>query len=150
MAKIKAGNTHDAVVMAVFNGKVDAGTVRTDTLERMADEGKIRLEDIRILNEQNGEFPFLLSTSLYPEWPMAATKTTPLKLSRQVAAALLAMNANNAAAKASKSAGWTIPLNYQPRRQSPYCQTCTSRQVSVNYPKQNWKKDVSPTFSTTG
>jgi ABC-type phosphate/phosphonate transport system substrate-binding protein len=35
------GGTHDAVVYAVQNDKVDAGTVRTDTLERMAAEGKI-------------------------------------------------------------------------------------------------------------
>jgi ABC-type phosphate/phosphonate transport system substrate-binding protein len=34
-ASISFGGTHDAVIYAVRDGKVDAGTVRTDTLERM-------------------------------------------------------------------------------------------------------------------
>lgn len=114
-ASLEYGNTHDAVVQAVMEGRVDAGTVRTDTLERMAESGRIRLDDVRLLNEQQvAGFPFKLSTTLYPEWPMAAIRTTPADLVRKVAAALLAMPADDPAALASKSAGWTAPLNYQP------------------------------------
>lgn len=114
-ASLEYGNTHDAVVLAVYNGTVDAGTVRTDTLERMAEAGTIRLEDFRILNEQHVQgFPFKLSTALYPEWPMAALKTTPTDLARQVASTLLAMDKDDPAALTSKSGGWTAPLNYQP------------------------------------
>lgn len=114
-ASLEYGNTHDAVVNAVRNGSVDAGTVRTDTLERMAEVGTIRLEEFRILNEQIvAGFPFKLSTVLYPEWPMAAIRTTSAELSRQVAAALLTMASDDPAAIAGKIAGWTVPLNYQP------------------------------------
>jgi len=114
-ASLEYGNTHDAVVQAVKNGMVDAGTVRTDTLERMADAGSIRLEEFRILNEQHiAGFPFKLSTALYPEWPMAAITTTPADLTRRVASALLAMDSDDPAARASNSAGWAAPLNYQP------------------------------------
>lgn len=113
-ASLEFGNTHDAVVNAVKNGTVDAGTVRTDTLERMAEAGSFRLDEFRILNEQHiAGFPFRLSTDLYPEWPMAAIKTTSIDLARRVASALLAMDSEDPAAKASKSAGWTVPLNYQ-------------------------------------
>ena len=114
-ASLEYGNTHDAVVNAVKNGTVDAGTVRTDTLERMAEAGSISLADFRILNEQHvADFPFKLSTALYPEWPMAALETTPVDLARHVASALLAMDSRDPAAKASKTAGWTAPFNYQP------------------------------------
>ncbi len=114
-ASLEYGNTHDAVVQAVQNGTVDAGTVRTDTLERMADAGTIRLDEFRILNERHiAGFPFKLSTALYPEWPMAAIRTTPADLTRRVASALLAMDSDDPAARASKSAGWAAPLNYQP------------------------------------
>jgi len=114
-AALEYGNTHDAVVLAVKNGTVDAGTVRTDTLERMAESGSLRLDEFRILNEQHLQgFPFKLSTALYPEWPMAALKTTSADLARLVASALLAMESDDPAARASKSAGWTVPLNYQP------------------------------------
>ncbi|MDR9502254.1 MAG: PhnD/SsuA/transferrin family substrate-binding protein [Desulfurivibrionaceae bacterium] len=106
--------THEGVVQAVLAGTVDAGTARTDTLERMADNGAIQLDQLQILNQQPAsDFPFLLSTALYPEWPMAAIKTTPDRLSRLVAGALMTMESNHPAALASQSAGWTIPLNYQ-------------------------------------
>ena len=114
-SSLNYGHTHDAVVHAVKNREVDGGTVRTDTLERMAEVGDIDLDGFRILNEQQVEnFPFKLSTSLYPEWPIGAVKSTSIHLARQVASALLAMNENEPAAIASKSAGWTVPLNYQP------------------------------------
>ena len=112
---LRYGQTHDAVVHAVLNAEVDGGTVRTDTLERMVKTDAINFSDFRILNEQQSQnFPFKLSTSLYPEWPFAAVKSTSTDLARKVASALLAMEADEPAAVASKSAGWTVPLNYQP------------------------------------
>ncbi|MCK4629627.1 MAG: phosphate/phosphite/phosphonate ABC transporter substrate-binding protein, partial [Sedimentisphaerales bacterium] len=111
------GGTHDAVVYAVRDGKVDVGTVRTDTLERMEAEGNIRLEDFRILkhdhiDEKVCEFPFLHSTNVYPEWPFAKTAETPDEIAEQVTAALLSIPVDSDAAKAAICAGWTIPHNY--------------------------------------
>jgi putative nucleotidyltransferase with HDIG domain len=114
-SSLQYGGTHEGVVQAVLAGTADAGSARSDTLERMAEDGVIRLDQIKVLNPQsNRDFPFLLSTELYPEWPMAAGKTTPNRLSRLVASALMAMDSKDPAAIASHSAGWTIPLNYQP------------------------------------
>ena len=111
--------THDAVVYAVRDGKVDAGTVRTDTLERMAAEGKIRLEDFRALRhdrigEDVCEFPFLHSTGMYPEWPLAELAHTSHDLAEKAAIALIGMPADSPAAQAARCAGWTVPQNYQP------------------------------------
>jgi signal transduction histidine kinase/CheY-like chemotaxis protein/ABC-type phosphate/phosphonate transport system substrate-binding protein len=114
-ADLRFGGTHDAVVYAVRDGTVDAGSVRTDTLERMAAEGKIRLEDFRVTGERNKEqFPFLLSTRLYPEWPLAELPHVSNRLAEQVAVALIGMFPDDPAAKAARCAGWTVPLNYQP------------------------------------
>lgn len=110
-----AGTIHDDVVYAVRDGKVDAGTVRTDTLERLAEEGKIELGAFRILNQrQEKGFPFVLSTRLYPEWPLASLARTERELTEQVAMALLNMPHDDPAAKAGKTEGWTIPLKYEP------------------------------------
>lgn len=110
-----ACTTHDDVVLSVQNRKVDAGTVRTDTLERMASEGKIDLQDFRILNQrQEKGFPFLLSTRLYPEWPLAVAEHTGFELAKQVAIALLKMPHNDPAAEAGNVNGWTVPLDYHP------------------------------------
>ncbi len=111
--------THDAVVMAVLRGKADAGIVRSDTLERMAQEGKISLDAFRILDadtdtdaDATDDFPFLLSTPLYPEWPMAKLESTPDELAQKVAAALFEMQAGKDGVPAATTIQWTIPLNY--------------------------------------
>ena len=110
------GGTHDAVVYAVRDGIVDAGTVRTDTLERMQSEGKIDVEKLFVIHQHGGKrvsLPFLHSTRAYPEWPMAKVRHTSDALAKKVAVALLEMSADSDVAKAGQCAGWTIPLNYQ-------------------------------------
>jgi two-component system sensor histidine kinase TtrS len=109
------GFPQDNIVFDVQNGTVDAGTVRTDILEGLAAQGQIELSDFFILNRQSGDdFPFLLSTRLYPEWAFAKGRQTPDALASEVAIALLQMPVDHPAARAGDYAGWTVPLNYQP------------------------------------
>ena len=108
-----AGN-HNSVVKAVMAGKVDAGTVRTDTLEHLAKDGRIKLSDFRVINEKHYEgFPERISTVLYPEWPLAKLKRTSDELAKKVALELLSMPAASPANRAAGIGGWTIPLDYQ-------------------------------------
>jgi diguanylate cyclase (GGDEF)-like protein len=114
-AELLFGGTHDAVVYSVRDGKVDAGTVRTDTLERMHDNGKIDMGDFRILNPKKAErFPFALSTRLYPEWPLAKVRHVQDELAQQVAIALMNMSRGDPTAISANIEGWTIPADYQP------------------------------------
>ena len=107
------GFPQDNIVYAVRDGKVDAGTVRTDLLESMALAGKIQLKDFHVLNAQHtGSFPYLLSTPLYPDWAFAMLRNTPDELAQQVAIALLKMQAGNPAAKMGGYVEWTVPLDY--------------------------------------
>ncbi|OAI14380.1 hypothetical protein A1359_11205 [Methylomonas lenta] len=107
--------THDAVVLAVLQKQADAGTVRTDTLERMSAEGSIDLTEVKLLNPQHyPNFDLLVSTRLYPEWPFAKLLNTSDSLSHAVVSALMRMPADSPAAKAALIAGWTVPGNYQP------------------------------------
>ncbi len=111
------GETHDNVVFAVRDGVVDAGTVRTNTLEELSAEGKINLADFYIfprLHDLDQPTPYLCTTREYPDWPMAKMKNTPDELAEKVAIALLQMRADSPAALAAGCAGWTIPHNYQP------------------------------------
>jgi twitching motility protein PilJ len=114
-AKLEFGGKHENVVLAVINGTVDAGTVRTDTIERMAADGLIDLADVKVINAKSHKgFPFLCSTALYPEWPLARTAATPEDLARAVEQALLAMPAESRAAKDASVVGWSQPLDYTP------------------------------------
>ncbi len=111
--KLKFLNSHDKVVHAVLNGSIEAGTVRTDTLERMASEGLINLEDIKVINAQKYEgFSYLLSSKLYPEWPFAKLKHTSDQLGNLVLSALIQMPSSSQAAQTADVKGWTIPLDY--------------------------------------
>jgi len=116
LSEIKWGGfPQDDIVLEVLNGRVDAGTVRTNTIERLAFEGKIKLADIRVLNGRSEPgFPFLLSTPLYPEWAFAKIKNTSAEVADQVAVLLLSMRGDSVEAVAAESAGWTLPLNYKP------------------------------------
>jgi ABC-type phosphate/phosphonate transport system substrate-binding protein len=106
------GKTHDNVVMAVKRGSVEVGTVRSDTLERMADEGKISMDEFSIINQIEDGFPFVHSTRLYPEWPLAAcAKATP-DLRKQVAKAMYLLKGDHPAMVASKVFSWNRPANY--------------------------------------
>ncbi len=108
-----SGLPQDQIPMAVLTGKVDAGTVRTDVLERMAGEGKFNLDSFKILNPRRvNNFPFLLSTDLYPEWPFAVLPNTDSELAKRVQLALLVLDEKSPAARAANSAGWTVPLDY--------------------------------------
>ncbi|MDX9752773.1 MAG: PAS domain S-box protein [bacterium] len=118
-SSLQFGGTHDAVVTAVLEGRVDAGTVRTGILEKMAAEGQIRLDEFRILNpypvsEGSPPYPFVLSTRLYPEWPLAKLRHTPMAVAEKVAAALLLMPSDHPALHPEGYEGWTLPLDYQP------------------------------------
>lgn len=115
-AELHFSETHDAVVYDVLSGSADVGTVRTDILELMAEEGEILLEEFKVLGhtqQEHHKIDYLHSTRLYPEWPFARLMDTPLELAERVAIALLEMPEDCDAARLSQTAGWTIPLNYQ-------------------------------------
>jgi signal transduction histidine kinase len=115
LASLHFVGTHDKVVYAVLNKEADIGTVRTDTLERMAMEEKIDLNKIHIIAPKSYDnFPFLISTRLYPEWPLAKLKHTSDELSKQVAIALMQMSSSCEAAVQANIDGWSTPLSYQP------------------------------------
>ena len=111
--------THDAAVYAVRQGKADAGCVRTSTLERMAEEGKINLADFKVIHYQSSsnyllsEHHLLHSTRAYPEWPLSKLNHVDNNLAKLVAMVLINMPSNSYAAQSSHSFGWSVPLNYQ-------------------------------------
>jgi ABC-type phosphate/phosphonate transport system substrate-binding protein len=114
-AKLEFGGKHDNVVYAVMNEAVDAGTVRTDTLERMAAAGEVDLEDFKIIAKKDHDgFPFLCSTTLYPEWPLAKVGHTPDSVAGAVVAALKLLKPGDDAAKNAKVVGWVDALDYNP------------------------------------
>ncbi|MET0067179.1 MAG: diguanylate cyclase [Candidatus Thiodiazotropha sp.] len=114
---LETGMPHDTTVHRVLSGEADAGFVRTGVLEAMVAEGVLDITQLKILNLQTArDFPFLLSTQLYPEWPFAAMPHADADLARRVAAALLALPHDGDVAEQIGIHGYTIPQDYEPVR----------------------------------
>ncbi|MDH5393481.1 MAG: phosphate/phosphite/phosphonate ABC transporter substrate-binding protein [Gammaproteobacteria bacterium] len=108
------GKTQPEVVWAVRDRKVDAGVVRTDRLERMETAGEIDMRYFRIINNKDvKDFPFFLSTDLYPEWAFASMHGVPADLFRRVQQVLLSVSAGSQAATSGKYMGWVTPRDYR-------------------------------------
>jgi diguanylate cyclase (GGDEF)-like protein/PAS domain S-box-containing protein len=113
-AAIEETHNHETVVFGIQSGRADVGFVRTDLLEHMAAEGRIRLDDFRVVNPRREPgFPYRLSTHLYPEWPIARVEGTPEAVTRRVIVALFGITPDLPAAQAANLRGWTVPLSYQ-------------------------------------
>lgn len=110
---VSFAGTQESVVFSVINDKVDAGTVRTGIIERLAKKGDINLNDIKILNQRQDDFSLPHSTDLYPEWPIAKTSQTSAVLAEKIAEALFEMKQDNTAAVTGNYTGWTVPLSYK-------------------------------------
>ncbi|MFA6497839.1 MAG: PhnD/SsuA/transferrin family substrate-binding protein [Desulfurivibrionaceae bacterium] len=112
-AEFKEGGKHDNVILAVKNGAMDAGTVRSDTLEAMEKEGKISMSEFKIINQVKDSFPFVHSTELYPEWPMAAAKHVDADKVKKLGEALMAVKPDSDAAKKAGILGWAPPADFK-------------------------------------
>ena len=142
--------THDGVVQAVLAGKADAGTISSEALDAMEEEGVVASGALRVIHGDRlhykldigeNEFPYPHSTDIYPEWPMAKLSRTSEELSRKVAIALLAMAEDDPAARTAKIAGWDVARNYrivhdlyQDLRLGPY------RDIDHLRPGDVWKR----------
>jgi diguanylate cyclase (GGDEF)-like protein len=108
------GFPQDLCVLAVLDGQADVGFARTGVLEAMAREGKIELNRLRVIRPaQLPEFPFLVTTGLFPEWPLAAVPKVPIDITNKVVATLLQMPPDSPAAKSARYYRWSTPLEYQ-------------------------------------
>lgn len=112
---VTTGLPQDNVVEAVLAGKAEVGFVRTGVLESMAREGKLDINRIKLLNSQSlPDFPTMLSTRLYPEWPFSALPHVDENLARHVAATLFLLHENTPAVRAMKIHGFAVPADYSP------------------------------------
>jgi len=114
-ASVVETGTHQAALLAVLQGSADVGFVREGMVERMLQRGEIQPGQIKIIQPQSHPgFPYVVSTALYPEWPVFASSHVPEKAVRHFAAALFALEPDHPAARASDLWGYTIPADYLP------------------------------------
>jgi len=94
-----------AIVKRVLTKHVDAGFIRTGMLEDDLQGSGLKLDDLRVLNKQDGE-GFTRSTKWYPHWGIVASDKMPAAMLTKVKAALLAIKPDSDVAKAGKMKGF--------------------------------------------
>ena len=103
------------VIDAVLSGRADIGFVRSGVFETLVREKKLKSSELHVINRQDSfEFPYLVSTRLYPEWPLVALRHVQPAVSRQIARALLALEKTHPAAVAAHIEGFVPPADYLP------------------------------------
>ncbi|CAK0772202.1 two-component system, sensor histidine kinase [Gammaproteobacteria bacterium] len=107
------GMPHDQVVYAVLEGKAEAGFVRTGILENLERKGKLNPKSIKILHRRYlNEFPYALSTHLYPEWPIVVSQSLDEEFARRLTIALLSLPPDSEAAQSAEIVGFSVPADY--------------------------------------
>lgn len=106
------GMPHGKVVQAVLRKEADVGFVRSEVLEDLAAKNELDLNQVKIIHPLKiKDFPYMLSTALYPEWPIARMEHTSLDLADKVVVALLSKSRRNNPQEGE--IGWTAPLEYR-------------------------------------
>jgi PAS domain S-box-containing protein len=109
-----SGGNQREVIYAVQSGLVDAGVVRAGVLEGLAREGVINLNDFAPISRRSlPDYPFWVSTPLYPEWVLSAAPDVAEEALALVINTLLTVMPDSKASTAAGGAVWQAPQNYQ-------------------------------------
>ncbi len=107
--------SQDNIVLAVLNGAVDAGFIRSGQLERMVRDGTIgSVDELRILDPFDDDHVHPHTTALYPEWPFAALPGADPELVEQVRSQLLSIPEGHEALVNANASGFVEPEDYGP------------------------------------
>lgn len=106
-------NSHEASLKALLAGEVDVAFVRTGVLEQFAEDGMFQLKQIKVINAQYSPyFANMLSTELFPEWPVFAVYHTDSARQRLFAEALMEFQRPADKASDGETVGYDIPADY--------------------------------------
>ncbi|KUJ71093.1 EAL domain-containing protein [Thiomicrospira sp. WB1] len=103
----------NAVIDTVMNGEADLGFVRTGILEQWLDQGRLQRKDLKIHTPRRlNSYPYLLSTTLYPEWPFVALSHIGETTIKQISVALFQLDAKHPASQAARINGFVPASDY--------------------------------------
>ncbi len=107
--------SHDAVVKAVLEGSASAGFIRSGLIEQIRREGVMDISRLRVINRQEApNFPYIVSTRLYPEWAFVALPHVDSRQVRKIASSLMLLEAEHPVARSAGIAGFAPPADYLP------------------------------------
>jgi len=103
---------HRKTIQLLKSKKVDVAFLRTSVLEDLIDEKEIDINNYKVINKKYADYPFYISTTLYPEWPFAALSHIDNETKKTIAESLFKVKSTDEAAIKGNYKGWYIPLDY--------------------------------------
>jgi diguanylate cyclase (GGDEF)-like protein/PAS domain S-box-containing protein len=112
-SQLLVAGKHDHVIDRVLAGDAEVGFVRTGIIEDLTARGYLAESDLKIINRQPlGEFPFISSTRLYPEWPVVALPHVDDQTLSRLIAALHSLEPDDRVSVIAGIAGVVPPADY--------------------------------------
>ncbi|WP_404414903.1 PhnD/SsuA/transferrin family substrate-binding protein [Marinospirillum sp.] len=109
--KVRELGSHDAVIQSLISGQSEVGFVRTGILEQFFTSVEQLPSHLRLINpQQYPDYPFALSTRLYPEWPLVTVKPCPCE--REILRSLINLAPDHPAVQKLGIDGFAPPADY--------------------------------------
>lgn len=109
-----SGGNQREVIYAVQSGLVDAGIIGAGVMEDLASKGVLDLANFAPVSPiSHPDFPFWVSTELYPEWVLSASSATDEPTLAFVINVLLTLRPDSVEATGLGNSVWQAPQNYQ-------------------------------------
>jgi ABC-type phosphate/phosphonate transport system substrate-binding protein len=115
LSRMQRVSKDDLVLSNLVNRASHFGAIPAGLVEQHLRQGKLeqgRLRVIGKIDNADSGFPFVRSTTLYPEWPFFVLPTVPEESRKVIQEALLSMTADSFVGRATKVEGWIKPLSY--------------------------------------
>lgn len=107
-----------AAVDAVLAGEADAAFLRGALLEALRARGALSAGALRVLNRQSlGDYPFAVSTRLYPEWPLVFVAGSDMEALTRIFGVALQRPFRLRIDTPGAIAGLGLPAEYEPLRE---------------------------------
>jgi PAS domain S-box-containing protein len=104
---------HQDVIKALIAKKGEVGFVRDGTIEGMIRKGELDPHHIRVINQKLVKgHPLMVSTDLYPEWPVFAAPNADPRDVKLFVSALYALKPTDLSAEHPEIYGYTLPADY--------------------------------------
>lgn len=106
----QTNGTRQQLIQDLLDGRADAIFLPAGAAETLRDQNLVDLRRLRPLNPQSaGDYPFMLSTRLYPQWALGAMHQLDRTTSRLLLAALLQLPPHHAALRELGIASFSLP-----------------------------------------
>ncbi len=108
----------EGVVRAVVSGEMDAGVVRAQVLEKLAAQGQLDLDEIRVLASRRTpeHHPVRVDTRLDPIWTLSALPHLDHPTTSEITKVLFGVDPDSTAAGIG---GWNPPADFRPGHELP-------------------------------